>query len=102
MFGLAFLALLALLATAPADAYDAQGEDIIPSLFQGKWAPTTADCKDEDQVAVLNISKNYFQGYEFDARLLKHAGLQAESAPAPGKTRSGHNHTCRRVGRRRG
>jgi hypothetical protein len=82
MLGLAFLALLA---AAPEDAYDAQGEDIIPSLFQGKWAPAVADCKDEDQVAVLNISKNHVQGYEFDARLLKHAGLQVESAPATGK-----------------
>lgn len=60
---------------SPEEAYDAKGDDIIPSLFQGKWAPAIKDCTDEDQVSNLNISATRVEAYDFRVKLLKHAGL---------------------------
>ncbi len=52
IFALTFLLIL----SDPLAAYDADGDDIIPAAFQGKWAPNKADCDDEDGVNWLTIT----------------------------------------------
>lgn len=72
---LAISFLLAL--SGPLDAYDDNGEDIIPVAFQGNWAPIKRGCKDEDGVDLLSITSTSVTAYDFRAKLLKHAGTQS-------------------------
>ena len=58
----------------PLDAYDRNGEDIIPAAFQGSWAPSTSGCNDEDGVDSVRIDSNSVTAYDFRAKLIKHAG----------------------------
>lgn len=61
----------------PHNAYDANGDDNILVAFQGKWAPSQTDCKDEDRVNSLSISASTVTAYDFRAKLLKHAGANS-------------------------
>ena len=72
---IAFSLLLAL--SDPLDAYDVNGEDIIPAAFQGDWSPSKSGCNDEDGVDLLSIASNSVNAYDFRAKLIKHAGVQS-------------------------
>lgn len=61
----------------PLDAYDANGEDIIPVAFQGSWAPNKRGCGDEDGVDLLSITPTSVTAYDFRGKLIKHAGAQS-------------------------
>lgn len=61
----------------PLDAYDVNGDDIIPAIFHGDWAPNKAECQDEDGVNSLNITATSVTAYDFRAKLLKHAGINS-------------------------
>lgn len=72
------IALSLLLALSdPLDAYDNNGEDIIPAAFQGSWAPNKRGCNDEDGVDLLSIDSTSVTAYDFRAKLIKHAGAQS-------------------------
>ena len=61
----------------PLVAYDANGEDIIPSAFQGRWAPNKSECNDEDGVNLLSVGPTSVTAYDFRAKLIKHAGANS-------------------------
>jgi hypothetical protein len=55
-------------------------EEIIPSAFQGHWAPTLADCR-ENGTGGVTISKKGLEFYEADAVLLKATPVELFDAP---------------------
>lgn len=64
----------------PTEAYDRLGNDIIPAILQGSWAANAKDCNDPDRIGVTNVYATAVEGYEFRAKVIKHAGFNSRSA----------------------